>query len=232
MTPALSRSLAALVLFLAVLPATALAQQAARATLTGTVTDPAGAVVAGVRVTATLESAGIRRETSTNDRGVYVLTELVPGEYKLRVEGNGFRSTETKVPISLNVGQSVTLNISLEVGLDKTTVLANIPAAAVAVDNSASVVEGVIDSRDVEGLPLNGRNFLELALLIPGNAPAPNFDPTKTNAVVISTAPTITTTSLAAPCKTSRRKRFASFRSRLIASPRRWAVRDRRSSTW
>jgi len=187
MTPAFSRFLAALVLFL-LLNTSASAQQAARATLTGTVTDSVGAVVAGVRVTATLESAGIQRETFTNDRGVYVLTDLVPGEYLLRVEGNGFLPTETKVPISLNVGQSVTLNLSLEVGLGKTAVLANIPAPAVAVETSASVVQGVIDSREVERLPLNGRNFLELALLIPGNAPAPNFDPTKTNAVVISSA--------------------------------------------
>ncbi|HEX5890285.1 MAG TPA: TonB-dependent receptor, partial [Pyrinomonadaceae bacterium] len=167
--------------------ASVLAQQAARATLTGTVTDPNGAVVAGVRVIATLESAGVRRETVTNDEGLYVLTDMVPGEYDLRVEAQGFLTKETKVPISLKVGQSVTLNVPLEIGVSETQVIDLIHDRS-PIDNTASLVQGVIESREVETLPLNGRNFLELALLIPGNAPAPNFDPTKTNTLVISSA--------------------------------------------
>ena len=187
MTPALSRSLPVVVLLLALFPVSVLAQQAARATLTGTVTDPNGAVVAGVRVIATLESAGVRRETVTNGEGLYVLTDMVPGEYELRVEAQGFLTKETKVPLSLKVGQSVTLNVSLEIGVNAESII-DFDHGRTLIDNTASSVQGVVEPREVESLPLNGRNFLELALLIPGNAPAPNFDPTKTNAFVISSA--------------------------------------------
>ena len=186
MTPALSRSLAALVLFLT-LQVPASGQQAARATLTGTVTDPNGAVIAGVKITATTESAGIRRETVTNSEGLYVLTDLLPGEYELSAEAKGFRK-QVVTAISLKVGQSLTLNVPLEIGPTEAEVLSDTFGGPSLVDTTASLVQGVVDSRDIESLPLNGRNFLELALLVPGNAPAPNFDPTKTNTVVISSA--------------------------------------------
>jgi hypothetical protein len=164
-----------------------MAQQAARATLTGVVTDPNGAAVPGVKITATLESAGIRRETVTNNEGLYVLTELVPGEYEMRVEAQGFVTKVSKVPVSVKVGQAVTLNVDLEIGVSASTTVDLVDQIAL-VDNTNSLVQGVVEKREVESLPLNGRNFLELALLIPGNAPAPNFDPTKTNAFVISSA--------------------------------------------
>ena len=99
MTPALSRSLAVIVLLVSCWQASVMAQQAARATLTGIVTDPHGAAVAGVKITATLESAGIRRETMSNSEGLYVLTDLAPGEYELRVEAKGFITKVSKVPI-------------------------------------------------------------------------------------------------------------------------------------
>ena len=55
------------------------------------------------------------------------------------------------------------------------------------VNTTSSLVDGVISSQQIDALPLNGRNLLELSLLVPGNAPAPDFDPTKTDTVVIST---------------------------------------------
>jgi hypothetical protein len=161
-------------------------QQAASATLTGSVTDPNGAVVSGVSIAATQVATGIRRETVTNGEGLFVIPNLAPGDYELRVEAKGFSTKLTKTPISLQVGQTVTFNVPLEIGVSESTVDLDIPDTLI--DNSASLVNGVVDSREVESLPLNGRNFLELALLIPGNSPAPNFDPTKTNTVVISSA--------------------------------------------
>jgi hypothetical protein len=164
-----------------------LAQQAANATLTGTVTDPHGAVVAGVAVTATHKATGVKRETTSNDAGLYVLSNMPPGDYELRIEAKGFITKISKTTIPLKVGQTLTLNVPLEIGVSESVVVDLIDYRPL-IDNSDSLIHGIVESREVESLPLNGRNFLELALLIPGNTPAPNFDPTKTNTVVISSA--------------------------------------------
>ena len=172
-------------LFLMMLSASVLAQQAARATITGTVTDPNNAVIAGANVTATQTATGVRRTTVSNDEGLYVLTDLTPGEYEVRVEAKGF-AVRLATQVVLQVGQTITLNAPLEVA--GATGRTDLYASPALVDNNDSLVQGVIASREVESLPLNGRNFLELALLVPGNSPAPNFDPTKTNTLVISSA--------------------------------------------
>ncbi|MDQ3665507.1 MAG: TonB-dependent receptor [Acidobacteriota bacterium] len=169
------------------LPTPVFTQQAANATLTGTVTDQNGAVVAGVNVAATQMATGIRRETVSNSEGLYVLSNLAPGDYELKIEAKGFTTQVTRTPVSLQVGHTVTLNVPLEIVVSESMTVP-LESHRALIDNSASLVHGLVDSREVEGLPLNGRNFLELALLIPGNAPAPNFDPTKTNTIVISSA--------------------------------------------
>lgn len=157
------------------------------ATLSGIVTDPNGAVVAGSTVTATQLSTGTTRETMSNGEGLYVLSNLPPGDYKLRVEAKGFATKVSKETIALQVGQSMTVNVPLEINLNESIVV-DLDGTPPLIDTSTSKVDRVIDEREIENLPLNGRNFLELALLTPGNAPAPNFDPTKTNTVVISSA--------------------------------------------
>src|SRR5215212_140068 len=161
--------------------------QAANATLTGTITDPHGAVVSAATVTATQNTTGVKRETVSNDDGLYVLSNMPPGDYELRIEAKGFTTKVSKTDVSLNVGQTVTLNVPLEIGVSESVVV-DLVSHRQLIDNSDSLIHGIIDSREIENLPLNGRNFLELALLIPGNAPAPNFDPTKTNTVLISSA--------------------------------------------
>src|SRR5215213_3080179 len=161
-------------------------QQAANATLTGAITDAMGAVIADAKITATQIATGIKRDTVSNEAGVYVLSNMTPGDYELRIEVPGFATKVTK-PVTLNVGQAVTFSTRLEVDTTH-AVVEKITSQLPLIDNNNSLIDGIIASREVESLPLNGRNFLELALLIPGNAPAPNFDPTKTNTVVISSA--------------------------------------------
>ncbi|HSE32131.1 MAG TPA: TonB-dependent receptor [Pyrinomonadaceae bacterium] len=162
------------------------AQQGATATLRGTVVDPHDAVIAGARVTATRTSVGISRETTTNDSGVFVFSNLSPGSYEVRIRATGFKDKVSSAPITLQVGETVTLDATLEVGAvgEIVDLTAEVPLA----QTSTSAVAETIDSRDIKSLPLNGRNYLELAFLVPGNSPAPNFDPTKTNTVVVSSA--------------------------------------------
>jgi hypothetical protein len=161
------------------------AQQAATATLSGTVKDPNGAVIADAQVQATQTATSVKRETTTNAEGVFVLTNLAAAEYEVKIQSPGF--AVRKVAVTLQVGQTFTLDLALTVSLSEKVVIDDHFNYNL-VNTSDSVVDGVIREREVNGLPLNGRNFLELALLIPGNSPAPNFDPTKTNTVVISSA--------------------------------------------
>jgi hypothetical protein len=167
-------------------PPRAAGQQLAAATLRGVVTDPQGAVVPGASVKVTNTATGATRETTTNDEGLYVLSNLPPGDYELRVEARGFAAKVSKEPIRLQVGQSVTTNVPLEIS--SMTEVVDLIGYTPLVDTNTSKVDRVIDEKEIANLPLNGRNFLELALLTPGNAPAPNFDPTKTNTVVVSSA--------------------------------------------
>jgi outer membrane receptor protein involved in Fe transport len=175
-----------LVLFCLANPIAIAAQQGATATLRGTVVDPVGAVIAGATVTATRKSVGISRETTTNNDGVFVFSNLSPGSYEVRISATGFKDKVSSAAITLQVGETVTLDATLEVGPGAETV--DLVAEMPLVETSSSSTTKVVEERLIQRLPLNGRNYLELALLAPGNTLAPNFDPTKTNTVVISSA--------------------------------------------
>jgi len=162
-----------------------LAQQPS-ASLTGIITDQAGAVIPGATVTATNKATNLSRSATTNDEGLYVISNLPVGKYIVKVGASGFETKTSADEITLSVGQLVRLDGELAVGkiTDTVDLIGDMPL----VDTETSKVDAVINDRTVENLPLNGRNFLELALLTPGNSLAPNFDPTKTNTVVISSA--------------------------------------------
>ncbi len=176
--------LAALAMLLALTPA-ARAQDAATGAVAGRVTDASGAAVAGVKVKATRTATGAVRETTTDADGNHVLTSLVPGEYRIEFEAAGFNPRALDHAL-VQVGARLTVDAVLDVQGRAETIEVSEPGVSVPTGNG--LVGGVVGQGVVENLPLNGRNFLELAFLLPGNAPAPNFDPTKTNVVAISSA--------------------------------------------
>jgi hypothetical protein len=171
---------------LSTLPLTAArAQDAATGVVAGRASDASGAPLPGVRVAATRKATATTRETRTDSGGVYVLASLAPGEYRMSFEATGFapRAVERVV---VQVGRRLAVDAVLDVQGHGEAV--TVEEAALSVATASSMVGGVVGTGVIENLPLNGRNFLELAFLLPGNAPAPNFDPTKTNSVAISSA--------------------------------------------
>lgn len=153
--------------------------------LNGRVTDPKDAVLVGAHVTAVNDAQGISRDSITNGSGLYVLADLPTGSYDLKIECAGFAAHEAKAVV-VEAGRTTTVDARLQVAGAGATVEVNSNAAEV--DVTQSMIQGEITSKTIENIPLNGRNFLELAYLIPGNRPAPTFDPTKTNTLEVSSA--------------------------------------------
>jgi len=162
------------------------AQAPGSASLTGRVTDPQRLAIPGAAVTVTSEATGVARETRTNDEGLYLLPNMAAGRYTLRVSTQGF-AERTLSDMALHVGQVRMVDVELSLADPQQSVTVRDDPSVSPIEAKSSV-DDVIRSQEIESLPLNGRNFLELALLTPGNAPAPNFDPTKTNTVLISSA--------------------------------------------
>jgi len=153
--------------------------------ITGVVTDPKGALAVGAQVTVLNSALGVSRETKSNSSGLYVVSDLPVGSYSLRIVQPGFAASEVK-NVTLEAGHTATIDVRLQIAQAGSTVEVN--AAETSVDVTQSMIQGQITSKTIESIPLNGRNFLELAYLVPGNRPAPNFDPTKTNTLEVSSA--------------------------------------------
>jgi outer membrane receptor protein involved in Fe transport len=168
-----------------ILQAAAAFGQAPTATVRGRVQDAQGRPVAAATVTVVVPATALTRTVPTGDDGTFVVASLPPATVDLSVAARGFADVQRR-GIVLEVGQTATVDVDLAVAGVREQI--EVATTAGSVDTTRSVVDDVIPASAIEALPLNGRNFLELALLVPGNAPAPNFDPTKSNSVVISSA--------------------------------------------
>jgi hypothetical protein len=143
----------------------------------GTILDPHGATVANAKIKITSKATGAKGSPEVTGTGTYNSGPLVPGEYVIRVEAPGFKAVEETMTVQ--VGNITPGTVTLEIGSENTVV--TVEGSAVSVNTEQATIQGVVTSQQIENLPINGRNFLDLAQLEPGVQiqDGGNFDPTK-----------------------------------------------------
>src|SRR5215471_12824731 len=169
-----------LALLCAILLAEAAFGQIVGAILSGTVMDPSAAVVPGAKVTIRNISTGVVTQVTTNQDGIYNATNLLPGEYQVNVVAAGF-SPQQRAGLSLTVGEKQVLNLQLKVG-DAATTTFEVSNDAPNVELGSNSVTAVVRGDVARELPLNGRDWTQLATLEPGiNAIRTQPDPNGLN---------------------------------------------------
>ena len=158
--------LTGLFMLLAVLPAFG---QGGRSEINGTVFDSGKAVLPGVTITITDERTGLERTVVSGDEGRFVIPTLVPSTYTVKAELAGFQAT-TQTGLILNVGQELTVNVTLQVaGVQETlTVTGQSPL----VEPTSSRIGANITNAEIDSLPASGRNQLSLMQVVPGLTPS------------------------------------------------------------
>ena len=149
--------------------------QGANATLSGRVTDQTGAGLPGVNVTATSPATGFSRSDTTNREGAYTIASVPAGIYTVTFQISGFKTIEQK-SVELNVASTRTLDVQMQVSAVAEMITVSTEAPLVRTEPS---IGAVISQKELQTLPLNGRQFANVAVLAPGTQLAYNTDPTK-----------------------------------------------------
>ena len=139
--------------------------QAGTATITGTVTDQSGAAILDAKVVARDPQTGSTRETVTNESGNFNMPGMRPSTYEITVESQGFRRHRLS-GFQIEIDQTARLDVQLQVG--QVTEQIEVKGTAQLLHTENATVGSVIDRRKIQDLPLNGQNFVQLALLLPG----------------------------------------------------------------
>jgi len=133
-------------------------------TLNGTVHDQTGGVMQGATVTVTNKDTGRERQVVTGPDGSFRVSPLLPGSYSVRAAASGFRTLIENATVQ--VGQATTIELAMQVGA--ATEVVSVQGEAAQIDYDSNTIGGVITRQEIENLPLNGRSFLNLAMLEPG----------------------------------------------------------------
>jgi hypothetical protein len=157
-------SVVCLTVLLCLVPASLFAQ-GTTGRIVGRVTDPSGAVVAGVKVTLINEATGITRESTSNASGDYDFVEIPVGTYRLEFDLAGFKKN-VRHSVALDVNQVITLNMTMTLGQNKEVV--DVTSEAPLVETSSTQLGAVVDDRTVSTLPLNSRDTYQFLQLQPG----------------------------------------------------------------
>jgi Carboxypeptidase regulatory-like domain/TonB-dependent Receptor Plug Domain len=144
------------------------AQSSTTGNITGTVRDPQGAAVPKAEVTITDEKTGVSRTVSATEDGFYNATSLPAGTYTVSTSPTGFKKTLT-TGVELHVNENKTVNLDLQVGQVTETV--TVTSESAPVELRSGEVSSLITEKQVTELPLNGRNYAQLALMVPGVSP-------------------------------------------------------------
>jgi len=132
--------------------------------LAGAVHDQTGGVMQGVTVTVTNKDTGRERQVVTAADGSFRVSPLLPGDYAVRAAASGFRTLVDNATVQ--VGQTTTIELAMQVGA--ATEVVSVQGEAAQIDYDSHTIGGVITRQEIENLPLNGRSFLNLAMLEPG----------------------------------------------------------------
>jgi len=138
--------------------------QAPTGIITGTLTDESGAVIPNATITITNKATGVARTLTTNAGGLYSAPALPAGDYEMRAEVSGFRTVVRDATVQ--AGETTTVNLPMTLGESRQVV--TVEAATAQMNYDSHTVQGVIEQNQIQDLPLNGRQYMQLAALEPG----------------------------------------------------------------
>src|SRR3984957_10350622 len=166
-TSRLGRGLGLLVFMLALVPCGRL-MASVTASISGTVTDPSGAIVPGCTVTATNVDTGVSTTQSTNAQGFYSFPSLALGKYSIKVQQTGFK-VYTETGVVLDVNQALVTDVKLQIGQSSEQV--EVSGEALHVDTESTQMGEVITAKEMTDVPLVTRSYTDLLALQPGVVP-------------------------------------------------------------